>query len=448
MRLIQRTNISTLALPRSPTWPSEIMPPHATPWHFAPDTLPFSRFMLATPDYMSSELRNDLRQLEGEIANLVKLGTKADDISFVFIEAGKRKVMEQLEKVSVLRTESVQQASENAWFEIESLIDKEGAKARRMEREQERALTSATSASDTDDYVPPAAMLQQGNGVYAPPKKPTRTSSHHPSPLPTPPIRNQKPRRNLNPPAPNDATYLFYQAASGQHIYLSPLDIKLLKSHFESYAAFPLTIRVKVDGTEEGSIDEDLRKRCRYLSHLPEACDVTFVEADLSGVVPPEALVPYAQALKKRANKRKDKARRDDRAKHKSEQAAAEKEREHYRSSTFRAEPAAESFVFPELRTELDQVSQDPAQLSTSPTSNFGTSPLGGGAGGRQTVWGTRAIADAGGRGRGEDALVDLEMESAWHDFDSMQQRGGRKQGRKKKVVLNLAGGAVSMGRR
>ena len=452
MRLIHRSTISTLALPRSPTWPSELMPPHAAPWHFAPDVETFSRFMLATPDYMAAELRRDIQQLEGEIRNLRQLGPHTDDLGLVFVEAAQRKVLEQIEKVSMLRTDQVQHASETAYFDLESLQDKEGAELRRKEREEERALASATSASETDEYIPPDSVLRGNDGsTYRPtPKKPqaARTASGHPSPLPS--ARNNRSRRNLNPPPPNDATYLFYQASSGQHIYLHPLDIKILKSHFESYSAFPLAIRVKVDGTEEGSMNEDLRKKCRYLAHLPSACDITFVEADLSKVISPEALAPYSQALKKRSGKRKDKAKKDDRARMKAEQAAQEKEREALGSRSRRRDTAYIPYLMGDMATL--QVTDEDFPLSTSP-SNAATTAKSPGEeqlpAGQRTVWGTRAVpAPPTGVPNQQDYEDEYQaVEHAWQDFDMMQQRGGRRQGRKKKVVLNLSGGAVSMRR-
>ncbi|MDC6684504.1 hypothetical protein N4Q63_25875, partial [Leclercia adecarboxylata] len=81
-------------------------------------------------------------------------------------------------------------------------------------------------------------------------------------------------------------------------------------------------------------MNDDLRKRCRYLGHLPSGCDITFVESDLSSVMPASALAPYVQALKKRSGKRRDKARKDDKAKLKAEQAEKEKERDQFRRMT------------------------------------------------------------------------------------------------------------------
>ena len=55
MRLMHREPMSTLALPRSATWPSEAVPPLQAPFHFVPDVMEYARFMLATPEaYMGA----------------------------------------------------------------------------------------------------------------------------------------------------------------------------------------------------------------------------------------------------------------------------------------------------------------------------------------------------------------------------------------------------------
>lgn len=309
--------------------------------------------------------------------------------------------------------------------------------------------------------------MQSGaaGGAYAAPSVASRpaatqrSSTGHPGQSKN--NRNNRHRANVNPPAPNDATYYFYQASSGQHIYLHPLDIKILKSYFESYSNFPESIRVRIDGVEEGSMDDDLRKRCRYLGHLPSGCDITFIESDLSSIMPASALAPYVQALKKRSGKRREKARKDDKAKLKAEQAEKEKERDQLRRMTEtysrlsasrpRVHDIESDFsLFPGLGGGTSQ--QDPNALhpvtsreGDPPLSMSPASPPGANVPGHRTVWGTQAIQSS--SGAAPDERGDSLLDGAWQDFDSLQDRGGRRQGRKKKVVLNLSGGSVRMGR-
>ncbi|KAJ2974670.1 hypothetical protein NUW54_g11857 [Trametes sanguinea] len=60
MRLIQRPQITTLALPRSSTWPSDLLPPHQAPYHFLPDVFAFSKFIAATAGWNGRRTRNCL----------------------------------------------------------------------------------------------------------------------------------------------------------------------------------------------------------------------------------------------------------------------------------------------------------------------------------------------------------------------------------------------------
>ncbi|KAJ7737400.1 hypothetical protein B0H14DRAFT_3611791 [Mycena olivaceomarginata] len=109
---------------------------------------------------------------------------------------------------------------------------------------------------------------------------------------PQPPVvqpggRNNRQRR-VSPPPPSTH---YYQAASSLPIFVDPLDIKILLSHF---------------GTE-GTVNDYLRKRCKYVVHMPDGADVGFVEADLGGVAGDAGLKSFEGALKMRAARRKEK---------------------------------------------------------------------------------------------------------------------------------------------
>ncbi|KAJ7885076.1 hypothetical protein B0H14DRAFT_3432022 [Mycena olivaceomarginata] len=116
---------------------------------------------------------------------------------------------------------------------------------------------------------------------------------------PQPPVvqpggRNNRQRR-VSPPPPSTH---YYQAASSLPIFVDPLDIKILLSHFGS----------------EGTVNEYLRKRCKYVAHMPDGADVGFVEANLGGVAGDAGLKSFEGALKMRTARRKEKVRKDERA--------------------------------------------------------------------------------------------------------------------------------------
>lgn len=54
----------------------------------------------------------------------------------------------------------------------------------------------------------------------------------------------------------DDKTYYYYQSEDGQHIYLNPLDIRVLKQEFGSYDNFPDEITVRIVGVDESTMTE------------------------------------------------------------------------------------------------------------------------------------------------------------------------------------------------
>lgn len=117
-----------------------------------------------------------------------------------------------------------------------------------------------------------------------------------------------------------DAPYFFYQALL--HYYLAPLDIRILKSAFGSFAAFPSTLLPRVERVSTGHImDDDLRKRTKYLSHLPYGCEVGFLECNWTDVVSPEILDQFKDEIEKRRKRNREKEVREERDRVRAEKA-------------------------------------------------------------------------------------------------------------------------------
>jgi hypothetical protein len=415
MRLVERPQITTLALPRSATWPSDAIPPHAAPWHFAPDVSTFAKFMLASPEYMVEELDGDLAELRRELVSSVH-----DDLGAMFVQKSMAKINEQKEKALLLKTPSVVTARKQAMRDLAKLQERitgrrpSASVAPPTESDEPETDDATSYFLATSSHMPEVFRASSASRQLADPQ-PT-------PPAPQPP-KLPRPRRNLNPPPPSTTTFYFYQAASGQPIFLHPLDIRILKSHFEHYSAFPDTIRVRVEAADEGSMNDELRRRCKYLGHLPQACDVTFIEADLSDVLGPEDLAPYAQPLRQRRNKRKEEVKKDERAKTRAEA----KEREERERATRElvpgvaaasARPALSSLSSPERPVSAPLPPSEPVGPPPQPQRPSVES-------GPRTVWGTRAVSFAATQQEQQPSVYEDDFDAVWHDWESGVLDGG-----------------------
>ncbi|KAJ6601270.1 hypothetical protein DFH09DRAFT_1127322 [Mycena vulgaris] len=420
MRLMQRPQITTLALPRSHTWPSDLLPPHQAPFYFLPDVFDYAKFMLATPSYLVADLTQDLNELASERRILSGM---TDDLGVLFVDAADEKIQRQMAKATALETPFLRERIDKARRDQREIEERVAFRENR--RKQEAALHSQAPAE-----IPQEFLALRSGPLPEPPEPPAQSG----------PRANPRQRRNVNPPPPSTSTYYYYQAASGLPLFLHPLDIKILLSHFSSYPAFPDAITIRVDAFSEGTVNDDLRKRCKYLAHMPDGADVVFVEADLAGVVgggPDGGLKNFEGALKMRAARRKEKGRKDDRARVRAEERERERERDVFASST----PSATTWRFTGESPVRDEVIVAPQPA-----------PEASGA------WGARSFAAAlhsapttsQGRGGGSQASRreepeedEWDMDAAWHELESRGGGGGGggKKRNNKLVVLGSGGG-------
>ena len=135
-----------------------------------------------------------------------------------------------------------------------------------------------------------------------------------------------------------ESSFYFYEALL--HYYLSPLDIRILKAAFGDFSSFPTTILPRVERVSTGHIvDDELRKRAKYLAHLPHGCEVGFLECDWTDVVVPEVLEGFATELERRRKKNREKEVREEK-----ERAKAEKDEDEKRWGR-RRKPSAQNDV-------------------------------------------------------------------------------------------------------
>lgn len=461
LRLMQRPQITTLALPRSSTWPSEAVPPMQAPWHFIPDVMTYAKFMLATSSYMLAELEHNVRALERE-----RILLAGDELGQSFVDRAMRHVRDQMEKA---RTEMDTPALKNLEREAREACTEAGGR-REVVEPKEQAIEPSVSVAREEDL--------HDSATSAPPT-PAKSKT-----------RRRAPGRAAHIPH-DEPSYLYYQATTGANVFLHPLDIKILLAHYKSYTAFPNIITIRPEGADEGTINEELRRRCKYLAHLQMGTDVVFVEADLEDTLGAEAVAPFEQALKQRRNRRRERVKKDDKAKLKWEA----QEREKMPFGVRHAPPQGsgdvdEDFLFALQRSTIEmgppgaasavggsEVSSSPTMydLGTSfpPSSNTRISPAGVGLS-MSPPTGTRASGAAHNKSFASalhappgtrtfaskrDPEAEWEMEQAWSAFeasarasasgaspaaDTAAAETGAKSGKKakpKKLVLSMSSG-------
>ncbi|KAI0782392.1 hypothetical protein BC629DRAFT_1289263 [Irpex lacteus] len=438
MRLMLRPQITTLALPRSQTWPSDLLPRHQAPFHFLPDVYVFSKFMLATPSALISDLSRDLDDLATERRILSGM---QDHLGVSFVDAADKKVRLQMAKAAALETPQLQEAVDAAHHALEQLEQRTTFHSRKVQEEQ--AQVSAPLEDAPTDF-----LAQQPSAFQTP--APTSNEAQRVST----PTRNPRQRRNVNPPPPS-SEYYYYQAASGMPIFLHPLDIKILLSHFGSYSAFPDTITVRVESLTESTVNNELRKRCKYLLHLPEGTDVVFIETDLEGVVGPEGLKNFERPLAMRRHRRELKDRKDDKARAKAEELEKEKVVQNWNEMT---RHRVDAYIPPPAPRAPSPPGQErivpPAPTTTTLTNQRSQQASG--------AWGARSFASAAqpassGNGDGSNGrtapvhrpvrrtVVDeedeWELDVAFHELERSNRSGGGRGGKKKNNRLVVLGG-------
>ncbi|KAF9918295.1 hypothetical protein FBU30_000277 [Linnemannia zychae] len=329
MRLIQRAVNSTIALPRSKTFPlaknvlSEELQGQP-PLDFVPDAILFSRLMITTLDRIISELDRDISSIEFSMEEARSYDPNYHSEEMVFFEMSMSKIQERKDKIR-----------EDAKFFPKAALDREKTLRRYFDHsESDVTDVSATITSPLEEETtttsgrPILSFIESGPAAYeighgamtlnkASDAEKSITSLDHDSDQEsdTKTLHEDAPKPHTAAKIPNQLTtnYYFYQASNGHHLYLQPLDIRILKQHFGTYEKFPDTITVKVLGIDETSLTEEVRKKCKYLGHLPLGCDVSFLDVALETIVGNDGIKPFETELRMRRAKRREKEIREER---------------------------------------------------------------------------------------------------------------------------------------
>ncbi|KAG0233943.1 hypothetical protein BGW42_007018 [Actinomortierella wolfii] len=351
MRLVFRSLNSTLALPRSASFPvvNNVLPTHLQgqpPLSFYPDALNFSRLILTSMERIDAELERDLRDIEFSIEESKSYGSTDNSEEIVFLEMAREKIRQRQKDLA-----------EELKFYPQSVLQRERLLRKYLERlsseqqeKQKLQQEADIQKKDNDGDTPASVMASQDQEAAIPSRVVTEMTQdekeehsrmvaeqdpeslheafrrvHSQTDLSEQleaesqqeeqvrkPEANEKQKKIPKSSTPS-TTFHFYQAANGLHLYLQPLDIRILRQHFESYDKFPDEIRVKVLDIEETNLTEEVRKKCKYLGHLPLGCEVSFLHVALDNIVSVESLKPFSHELKLRRTRQREKEAREER---------------------------------------------------------------------------------------------------------------------------------------
>jgi hypothetical protein len=206
----------------------------------------------------------------------------------------------------------------------------------------------------------------------------------------------------------------FYFYTSPPHLYLSPLDIRILKTKYGSFSDFPSTLLPRVEHISTGhAVDEATRKRAKYLGHLPKGCLISFLECDWTDIVPPEILASFADEIERRRRRNREKATQEERERLQSERIEAAAIRDARRNFGAIDEEVTVRFGnsgFDEAPVDMNDFIPLGAEGTTPPNPRAGFSSLSDmstSPSGRRTVWGTPLVGDPQPEGLPSRAPVD-----------------------------------------
>ncbi|PHH67407.1 hypothetical protein CDD81_16 [Ophiocordyceps australis] len=183
-----------------------------------------------------------------------------------------------------------------------------------------------------------------------------------------------------------EADYYFY--SSPPHLYLTPLDIRILKTKYGTFSNFPTTLLPRIEHIATGIVvDDALRKRNKYLGHLPRGCVISLLECDWTDIVPAETLETFSKDIEERRRRNREKAASEDRERIQAERLDALA----MRGSLGLQRPASPLQESP----RMDPADFQPLSGATPPHARPGFAPLADvstSPSPQRTVWGTRAV--------------------------------------------------------
>ena len=312
LRLMMRYPRSTLALPRDT---AEVMDrSQCLPWYFAAEVFDHARIMKGDQEYM-------FQQYDDEIAAVERQEMEDEVIYMDETARWSRKAVSMIQesKERAIMIGNAPQIPERP----PTPMDRKAKRRAVFDASQGRTEdpeSHGIDARSTGEQPPDFNMVQHASdrglsesvlapvaGRYLGSVGDEVKGDNRAAPLATRAVSKVIPHHTR----PHDTPFYFYEAAA--HFYLSPLDIRILKASFGDFSLFPPTILPRLEHVSGGHvIDDELKRRAKYLSHVPNGCEVGFIECDWTDIVAPEILARFAPEIERRRHSHKEKQARED----------------------------------------------------------------------------------------------------------------------------------------
>lgn len=153
---------------------------------------------------------------------------------------------------------------------------------------------------------------------------------------------------------PRNHLVSFYQAEDGRPVFLQPIFTRFLLHEFGDWENLPVELpTVRIERVHAVTICEEIRRKNRFLSHLPLGSQISFAEVDLRSVLSRETKEHFAMDFEKIRDLRKkeqQKSRKEDRLSKSRFEAEEDKyytslNRQHPRDYVPQVVPKMEDFV-------------------------------------------------------------------------------------------------------
>lgn len=422
LRLISRQLGSTLALPRDGAESMERA--DEIPWYFAAEVMDYARVMKGSEDYMAAQYECEITELQrqeredelmfGEetlwtkkaVSAILEAREKLKGIGNPPI-APKQPIEKKPKRMPIKLRESNEDVPDYYLVQHAKNSGKSSTEDFMTTPHSQRSLLNSSAIESifvaASNEATCTIPVEHGISNI---KDDLQSNSTAPVPNSGRNIAQPKIGPDATNHQPNDSPFYFYEALL--HYYLSPLDIRILKAAFGDFSSFPTTVLPRVERVSTGHIvDDDLRRRAKYLAHLPYGCEVGFLECDWTDLVSPEILQGFSNEIDRRRKRNREKEMREEK-----ERVRAEKEEDDKRwAAARRKRPVIVQETIADLEfqplSSLEERSEVSSSIDMMPDSSLSwassrvptgsafaslaspsTSPVT-----PRTVWGTTAVA-------------------------------------------------------